>query len=55
MSVWDIIGLCLAAAGIYYFFPKMPRIAQIIIAILGCVVCFIVIANAFGVNTGLHF
>jgi hypothetical protein len=55
MSVWTIIILCLAAVGLYYFFPKMPQIAQIIVAILGCVVCFLVIASALGVDTGLHF
>jgi hypothetical protein len=55
MSVWTIIILCLAAVGLYYFFPKMPQIAQIIVAVLGCVVCLIVIASALGVDTGLHF
>jgi hypothetical protein len=25
------------------------------VAILGCVVCFLVIASALGVDTGLHF
>ncbi|MDB6036031.1 MAG: hypothetical protein JWM16_6369 [Verrucomicrobiales bacterium] len=55
MSVWTIIILCLAAVGLYYFFPKMPQIAQIIVAVIGCVVCLLVIANAFGISTGLHF
>ena len=55
MSVWTIILLCLAAAGLYYFFPKMPQLAQIIVAIVGCIVCLLVIANAVGVQTGLHF
>jgi hypothetical protein len=55
MSVWIIIVICLAAAGLYFFFPKMPQLAQIIVAIIGCVVCLLVIANALGVSTGLHF
>jgi hypothetical protein len=55
MSVWTIIILCLAAVGLYYFFPKMPQIAQIIVAVLGCVVCLIVILSSLGVDTGLHF
>ena len=55
MSVWTIILLCLAAVGLYYFFPKMPQLAQIIVAIVGCIVCLLVIANAVGVQTGLHF
>lgn len=55
MSVWTIIIICLAALGLWYFFPKMPQIAQIIVAILGCIACFIIIMNALGVNTGLTF
>jgi hypothetical protein len=55
MSVWTIIVLCIAAAGLYFFFPKMPRLAQIVVAIIGCIVCLLVLANALGVSTGLHF
>jgi hypothetical protein len=33
----------------------MPRIAQIVVAIIGAVACLIVILNALGINTGLHF
>jgi hypothetical protein len=55
MSVWTIIVLCLAAAGLWYFFPKMPQIAQIIVAIIGCLACLIIIANALGFDTGLRF
>ena len=55
MSIWLIIVLCIAAAGLYYFFPKMPSLAQIIVSIIACIVCLIIIANALGVNTGLHF
>lgn len=55
MSVWTLVILCLAGAGLWYFFPKMPRIAQIVVAIIGCIACLLVILNALGVSTGLHF
>jgi hypothetical protein len=55
MSVWTIIVICVAAAGLWYFFPKMPQIAQIIVAIIGAIACLIVIMSALGVDTGLHF
>jgi hypothetical protein len=55
MSVWTIVIICLAAVGLWYFFPKMPRIAQIIVAIIGAIACLIVILNALGIDTGLHF
>jgi hypothetical protein len=55
VSVWTIVILCLAGVGLYFFFPKMPTIAQIIVAIIGCIACLLVILNALGVSTGLHF
>lgn len=55
MSVWTIVIICLAAVGLYYFFPKMPQIAQIIVAIVGAIACLIIIMSALGVDTGLHF
>lgn len=54
MSITTLIIICAAIAGIYFFFPKMPSTAQWIVAIIGAVVCLIVLAKQLGVDIPLH-
>lgn len=49
MNLILILVVILACVGIYFLFPKMPRIAQIILAIVGVLGCFYIIAHATGV------
>ncbi len=53
MDLTLIIIAVLACAGLVFFFPKMPQIAQIIAAIVGVIACAIVLMRLAGVD--LHF
>ncbi len=45
-----LIGtVIVCCVGIYFLFPKMPRIAQIIVAVVGVLICFYVLAHMAGV------
>lgn len=55
MSIWTIIVAAIAIGGLIWFFPKMPGIAQIVVAIIVVIVCLMVLLNLAGVPTGIHF
>lgn len=49
MDVMLIVVVVLAACGLFYFVPQLPRPAQIIVAIVVVVVCLLVLARLAGV------
>jgi hypothetical protein len=53
MNLWTIIVIVVAICGLVWVFPKLPSIAQIILAIVVAIACLIVLLNAFGVPVGL--
>lgn len=46
-----IIIACIAIAGVIYFFPKLPPLAQLITAIICIIACILVLLKISGVAT----
>lgn len=44
-----IIVACIAIAGVVFFFPKIPPLAQLIVAIVGIIACILVLLKISGV------
>lgn len=55
MSIWTIILACLAVAGIWWGYPKLPWPANMILVIVVVFVCLMILLNLAGIQTGLHF
>jgi hypothetical protein len=53
VDIGFIVILCVAIGGLIWFFPKLPRIAQIVVAIVVVVACLLVLLNLGGVD--VHF
>lgn len=49
MEVGWIIVAVIAACGIWFFYPRLPRIGQIIVAVLGIIACGIALLRVLGV------
>lgn len=53
MNLVTIFIVVLAAAGLWWVFPKLPRIAQIVAAIVVAIACILVLLNFGGVPISL--
>ncbi len=49
MDITWIILIVVAICGLVWVFPKLPRIAQIVVAIVVVIACLLVLLNAAGV------
>ena len=49
MDITTILIIVAACCGVAFFFPKLPRIAQIVAAIVGILICILVLARFAGV------
>jgi hypothetical protein len=49
MDLTTIFIIVAAACGIVYFFPRVPRIAQIVVAVVGIIACMLVLLNFAGI------
>ncbi len=54
MNVWTILIAVAAIAGIVYFFPRLPRLGQIVGAIVLFIACALVLLKLSGVDMGLN-
>jgi hypothetical protein len=50
MDITTIILLVIAICGLVYFVPKLPAIAQLIVAIIVVVACLIWLARLTGIS-----
>ena len=55
MSIWTIILACIAIAGIWWAYPKLPFPANIILVIIVAFVSLMILLKLAGISTGLRF
>lgn len=49
MDITVILILVAACCGLVYFFPRIPRIAQIVVAIVVVIACLLVLLHFAGI------
>lgn len=53
MGITGLIIVVIAACGLVWIFPKLPRVGQIVVAVVVVIACLLVLLNYAGVP--VHF